>query len=115
MAEKKTLVQVVGRVGKDPVVKQAGENTIVEFSVAVSNSYDDGDTTWYQIAVFNDALRGPVKDNVFKGATVAVEGSIKSRESGGKVYHNVTAYKVGVVSWIKRDGSGAGSDKAMPF
>lgn len=114
MPEKKKLTQLVGRVGKDPVAKQAGENNIVEFSIAVSNSYDDGDSTWYQIAVFNENLKKPVQASVFKGATVAVEGSIKSREVQGKVYHNVTAYKVGVVSWVKRDASAGGNDN-LPF
>lgn len=114
MPDKKKLTQILGRVGKDPIIKETPKGELVEFSVAVSNSYDAGDTTWYQIAVFNDALRGPVKESVFKGATVAIEGNLSTREVQGKVYYNVTAFKVGIVDYIKRDGSGTASND-VPF
>ena len=82
------IVNLVGRVGRDPEVKTFDSgNKIAQFSLATSEKWKDkatGEkkekTQWHQIKVSGDGLVGVVENWVKKGDMLAVTGSIEYRE-----------------------------------
>ncbi|KAJ7329119.1 hypothetical protein JRQ81_015293 [Phrynocephalus forsythii] len=82
-------VQLLGRVGQDPVMRQAeGKNPVTIFSLATnemwrsgeSEAFQGGDisqkTTWHRISVFRPGLRDLAYQYVRKGVRIFVEGKI---------------------------------------
>lgn len=79
---------IIGRVGKDPTVRNTqGGAKIVSFSVATSETWKDKatgerkeDTTWHNVVVFNTRLADFSEKFVRKGVAIYVEGTIKNRK-----------------------------------
>jgi single-strand DNA-binding protein len=96
------LTQIIGRVGQAPERRTTGNGKeLVKFSVAVQDGYgQDANTTWHNVAVWNEKLQELVMDEVQKGQTVCVEGPAKVRKADGKEYHDISAFRVGAVAWI---------------
>ncbi|XP_068133956.1 single-stranded DNA-binding protein, mitochondrial [Hyperolius riggenbachi] len=83
-------VQILGRVGQDPVMRQSeGKNPVTIFSVATNELWRSGEsevfsttgdvnqkTTWHRISVFRPGLRDVAYQYIKKGARVYVEGKI---------------------------------------
>ncbi|XP_056373741.1 single-stranded DNA-binding protein, mitochondrial [Hyla sarda] len=83
-------VQILGRVGQDPVMRQAeGKNPVTIFSVATNELWRTGEsevfqttgdvnqkTTWHRVSVFRPGLRDVAYQHVKKGARIYVEGKI---------------------------------------
>ncbi|XP_021548593.1 single-stranded DNA-binding protein, mitochondrial isoform X2 [Neomonachus schauinslandi] len=82
-------VQLLGRVGQDPVMRQVeGKNPVTIFSLATnemwrsgeSEAYQMGDvsqkTTWHRISVFRPGLRDVAYQYVKKGSRIYVEGKV---------------------------------------
>lgn len=99
---------LVGVVGKDPKERQAGQRTVLEFSLAVTTSYAEGAVPrWYDVTVWNEGLQASVREELYKGAKVAVEGFYKVREYNGRQYPQISATRVGIVDWLQRQGQQA--------
>lgn len=77
-------VTIIGNVGRDPETKQVAGNSVVEFSVAVSDGRKNAEhTTWYRCQSWGK--RGePVMRFVHKGSAVCVTGRLSTREYTGK-------------------------------
>ncbi|XP_035536212.1 single-stranded DNA-binding protein, mitochondrial [Morone saxatilis] len=82
-------VQLLGRVGQDPVMRQAdGRNPVTIFSVATNEMWRTGEgeitstgdvsqkTTWHRVSVFKPGLRDVAYQHIKKGSRVLVEGKI---------------------------------------
>uniref|UniRef100_F6ZGI9 Single-stranded DNA binding protein 1, mitochondrial n=1 Tax=Xenopus tropicalis TaxID=8364 RepID=F6ZGI9_XENTR len=83
-------VQLLGRVGQDPVMRQAdGKNPVTIFSLATNELWRSGEsevfqtagdvnqkTTWHRVSVFRPGLRDVAYQHVKKGARLFVEGKI---------------------------------------
>ncbi|XP_072728260.1 wee1-like protein kinase 2 isoform X2 [Ciconia boyciana] len=82
-------VQLLGRVGQDPIMRQVdGKNPVTIFSLATNEMWrtaesdvtQGGDisqkTTWHRISVFRPGLRDVTYQYVKKGARLYVEGKI---------------------------------------
>lgn len=82
-------VQVLGRVGQEPVMRQAeGRNPVTIFSVATNEMWRAGNveesptgdvsqkTTWHRVSVFKPGLRDVAYQHVKKGSRVFVEGKL---------------------------------------
>ncbi|XP_036616213.1 single-stranded DNA-binding protein, mitochondrial [Trichosurus vulpecula] len=82
-------VQLLGRVGQDPVLRQSeGKNPVTIFSLATNEMWRSGEsetsqqgdisqrTTWHRISVFRPGLRDLAYQYVKKGARIFVEGKI---------------------------------------
>nr|XP_009912633.1 PREDICTED: single-stranded DNA-binding protein, mitochondrial isoform X1 [Haliaeetus albicilla] len=82
-------VQLLGRVGQDPIMRQVdGRNPVTIFSLATNEMWRTGDseatqggdisqkTTWHRISVFRPGLRDVTYQYVKKGARIYVEGKI---------------------------------------
>lgn len=86
---------VLGRVGKDPEVREAGKGKVAQFSLATGGKYTtkDGrevdDTAWHNIVAWN-SLADRAEKFIRKGNQVCVIGRISYREytdnNGNKRY-----------------------------
>ena len=88
MAGSLNKVQLIGRLGADPEVKQMvnGKN-VARLSLATSQSWKDRNTgekkektEWHRIVVFNEGLINVVQQYLKKGAQVYIEGQLSTRK-----------------------------------
>lgn len=108
------FVNVVGRVGKDPFVKQANDTEVVATTVAKRTGFGEGQTVWYDVEVWKTKRTG--EDNPLfskvqglrKGQLVAIEASEpKSRDYNGKTYLTLNPWNVWRVTDLSEE---AGDD-----
>lgn len=84
----------VGRLGKNPEKKEVNGGKIVsKFSIAISESYKDGDewkekTEWINCEAWRDL------DWLKKGDLVSVEGKMKTTKHEDKYYTSITVFKL---------------------
>ena len=88
MAGSLNKVQLIGRLGADPEIKQMvnGKN-VARLSLATSQSWKDktsGEwkekTEWHRIVIFNEGLVSVVQQYLKKGANVYIEGQLSTRK-----------------------------------
>ena len=88
MAGSLNKVQLIGRLGADPEVKQMvnGKN-VARLSIATSQSWKDRNsgekkekTEWHRIVVFNEGLVNVVQQYLKNGAQVYIEGQLSTRK-----------------------------------
>ena len=88
MAGSLNKVQLIGRLGADPEVKQMvnGKN-VARLSLATSQSWKDRNsgekkekTEWHRVVVFNEGLVNIVQQYLKKGSQVYVEGQLTTRK-----------------------------------
>ena len=81
-------VQLIGRLGSDPEIKQMvnGKN-VARLSVATSQGWKDKSTgerkektEWHRIVIFNEGLVKVVQQYLKKGANVYIEGQLTTRK-----------------------------------
>ena len=125
---------LVGRVGKDPVVKQfSNGGSVAEFSLATDDSYTKNgekvqQTDWHNIKSTFPKLNEVIEKYVKKGMLVYVEGKLKYRsyddKDGNKKY--VTEIVADSVKFLSKSEDGAaapasagsnvgGEDDSLPF
>lgn len=98
------VVQVAGRVGRDPESYDTRVGEVLNFTLAQTLSYgdDDDSTKWWRISVWREDLQEFVRREVQRGSPVVVEGKASESEYKGEVQYELTAYKVGVIDWNMR-------------
>lgn len=84
-------VFLIGRLGKDPVVRHfENGNAVAEFSLATNESYKDKEgnwkeiTDWHNIKLPNKFMAERAEKNLKKGSQIFVEGKIRTREYDDK-------------------------------
>ena len=88
MAGSLNKVQLIGRLGADPEIKQmVNGKSVARLSVATSQSWKDKSsgerkekTEWHRVVIFNEGLVNVVQQYVKKGANVYVEGQLTTRK-----------------------------------
>ena len=88
MAGSLNKVQLIGRLGADPEIKQmVNGKSVARLSIATSQSWKDktsGEkkekTEWHRVVIFNEGLVNVVQQYVKKGANVYVEGQLSTRK-----------------------------------
>lgn len=91
MKSLRNRVQLIGRLGKDPEVKEFNDNKKASFSIATSETYKNQkgekveDTQWHNVVIWGK-LAGVAEKYLKKGNEVAVEGKLIHRvyESKGE-------------------------------
>ena len=81
-------VQIIGRLGADPDIKQmVNGKSVARLSVATSQSWKDKSsgerkekTEWHRIVIFNEGLVNVVQQYLKKGANIYVEGQLNTRK-----------------------------------
>ena len=88
MAGSLNKVQLIGRLGADPDIKQMvnGKN-VARLSIATSQSWKDKSsgerkekTEWHRVVIFNEGLVNIVQQYLKKGANVYLEGQLSTRK-----------------------------------
>jgi len=81
-------VQLIGRLGADPDIKQMvnGKN-VARLSIATSQTWKDKSsgerkekTEWHRVVIFNEGLVNVVQQYLKKGANVYIEGQLSTRK-----------------------------------
>ena len=88
MSSSVNRVILVGRLGKDPVIRSLGSgDRIASFSLATDETWRDKSTgerkqktEWHNVVIFNDNIVKVVEQYVTKGSQVYVEGSLQTRK-----------------------------------
>ena len=88
MAGSLNKVQLIGRLGADPEIKQmVNGKSVARLSLATSQSWKDRNsgekkekTEWHRIVVFNEGLVNVVQQYLKKGAQVYIEGQLTTRK-----------------------------------
>ena len=88
MAGSLNKVQLIGRLGADPEIKQmVNAKSVARLSVATSQSWKDKSsgerkekTEWHRVVIFNEGLVNVVQQYVKKGANIYVEGQLSTRK-----------------------------------
>ena len=76
-----------GNLTKDPEVKDAAQNTMLNFSLAVSTGYGENKSTMFvNCTAFNKEKLAPY---MHKGMRLTVNGELSEREYNGKRYLNL--------------------------
>lgn len=110
-------VMVIGNLGRDPEIRQAGDAPVADFSVAVSEKFKGRDgstqekTEWVNVVCWR-RLAEVARDYLRKGSTVYVEGKLSTRSwtdktSGQKRYvTEVVADNFQMLGGRRDDGNG---------
>ena len=88
MAGSLNKVQLIGRLGADPEIKQmVNGKSVARLSIATSQTWKDKSsgerkekTEWHRVVIFNEGLVNVVQQYVKKGANVYVEGQLSTRK-----------------------------------
>lgn len=87
MAGSINKVILIGRVGKDPEIRQNGSGQkIANFSIATSETWKDKSgerqekTEWHRVVIFNQGLAEIAERYVHKGTKLYIEGALQTRK-----------------------------------
>ena len=88
MAGSVNKVILVGRLGKDPVIRSMGSgDRVASFGLATSETWKDkasGErkekTEWHNIVIFNDGIAKIAEQYLKKGSNVYIEGALQTRK-----------------------------------
>lgn len=84
---------LLGNVGKDPDIRDAGDNKVATFSLATSETWKDKSgqkqerTDWHNIVVWGEKPCGVISQYVKKGSKLLIEGKIVTRKYTDKDGH----------------------------
>ena len=111
---------LLGRLTKDPEVRQFTGGKLANLSVATSESFKDKETGEYKdksefhnVTVFGEGITGYIERNLRKGDTVFIEGKIETRsyEKDGVKKFTTPIIIQGPQHTLKKVGGGAAHDK----
>lgn len=93
---------VTGNIGKDAVLREAGENTVCSFSIA-SNAKVKGEkvTTWVDCSIWGKRGEALVK-HLSKGTRVAAVGELSTRQHEGKTYLQIRVDQIDLLGGGER-------------
>lgn len=78
-------VMLIGRLGKDPEVRQAGDSKVANFSIATSEKYKNKqqetveNTEWHNIVLWRN-LAELAEKYLTKGSQIYIEGKLTTRK-----------------------------------
>lgn len=98
------VIQINGNAGGEPEQRDGSE--WINFSVAVTKSYNDKITRWVRVGTKKPELVEWVKENIHKGTPVAVEGYMNEKTWNGKPQYEMIGFRIGVVSYPKFNTGG---------
>ena len=125
MAGSLNKVQLIGRLGADPDIKQmVNGKSVARLSVSTSQSWKDKSsgerkekTEWHRVVIFNEGLVNVVQQYLKKGANIYVEGQLSTRKwkdesSGQDKYSTEVVLQSYNSSLTMLDSKGAKSDNS---
>ena len=81
------VLVVSGNIGKDAVVRKAGEQSVAGFSLAMKSGYGDkAQTIWLDCSLWGKQAESGLVQYLKKGQFVVLSGELGTREHEGKTY-----------------------------
>ncbi len=95
-------IQFLGKLGKDVEVKQVGNSTVAQFSVAETVGFGDKkQSIWYDCSLWGKQAESSFTDYLNKGREVVVFGELTTYENNGKTYLKVRVQDIKLTSGTK--------------
>jgi len=107
------ILTIAGNVGNVKDVRQVGDDSVLNFSLAVDNGKDKSgqkrDATWYDCAIWGKRATA-LHPHITKGSKLALSGQPSARAHEGKAYMGLTVDKLTFMGGgEQRDDSGQSS------
>lgn len=108
---------ITGHIGQDAETRDVGDTTLVTFSVAVTERWNDKQgnkqeqTTWFPCEKWS--VSSVFASFLTKGTKVLVEGKMTTNEHEGKTYWKLRAQNIEFMSPKQETGNEIG--KPLPF
>ena len=81
------VLTVSGNLGKDAVVRKAGDQSVAGFSIAMKSGYGDkAQTIWLDCSLWGKQAESGLVQYLKKGQFVVLSGELGTREHEGKTY-----------------------------
>lgn len=81
------VLTVSGNIGKDAVVRKAGEQSVAGFSLAMKSGYGEkAQTIWLDCSLWGKQAESGLVQYLKKGQFVVLSGELGTREHEGKTY-----------------------------
>ena len=91
---------ISGNIGRSELKHTEKNVAVLNFSVAVTNSYDREKTDWFNCVLFGKRAESLAK-YIKKGAAVVVCGRIESNKYQEKTYWKVIVDEVDITKWAE--------------
>ena len=103
------LTVLTGRITKDLELKQAGQTTVTNFSLAVDNPFKRDDTSFFDVVAFGKTAE-LLNNYCNKGSKILVEGNLKQDRFTDKEGKNRSVVRVVAnrVEFLDSKGSNQG-------
>ena len=108
-------IEIIGRIGQDAEVKDLGGNQVINFSVAVSETYVKNNekvtnTTWFEISKWGNNTS--VAQYIKKGGQIFISGKINNRawlkEDGtAQMVNGINAFEIELLGSKQEDSNSA--------
>lgn len=106
-------ITIVGHAGRDAEIKQAGDRSVIRFSVAVNNRKKE--TTWFNVSYFITDAQRWIAERITKGSTVLVSGAVELYSPEGK-QPSISITARDVQPLVAKDAQQRGmEDDGVPF
>ncbi len=106
---------VIGNLGKDAELRDAGNTRVCSFGVASTEKKKDSEvTTWVRCSLWGDRGEKLAK-HLTKGTRVAVSGSLSTREYEGKTYFELRVDQLEFVGERKQSANNRPQAKQQPL
>ena len=107
------VITIFGGIGKDAQTRQAGDQRVTSFSVAVDEGFGDKKRTiWFGCDLWGN--RGEkLAQYLTKGSRVCVTGELSTRENDGRTYLTIRAADVTLAGGGQRGDRAPINDRAM--
>ena len=81
------VLTISGNLGKDAVVRKAGDQSVAGFSIAMKSGYGDkAQTIWVDCSLWGKQAESGLAQYLKKGQFVVLSGEMGTREHEGKTY-----------------------------
>ncbi|WP_159315901.1 single-stranded DNA-binding protein [Mammaliicoccus sciuri] len=103
---------LTGRITKDLELKQAGQTTVTNFSLAVDNPFKKDDTSFFDVVAFGKTAE-LLNNYCGKGSKILIEGNLKQDRFTDKEGNNRSVVRVVAnrVEFLDSKGSNQGQPK----
>ena len=103
------LTILTGRITKDLELKQAGQTTVTNFSLAVDNPFKRDDTSFFDVVAFGKTAE-LLNNYCNKGSKILIEGNLKQDRFTDKEGNNRSVVRVMAnrVEFLDSKGSNQG-------
>ena len=107
------LTILTGRITKDLELKQAGQTTVTNFSLAVDNPFKRDDTSFFDVVAFGKTAE-LLNNYCNKGSKILIEGNLKQDRFTDKEGNNRSVVRVVANRVEFLDSKGSNQGQASP-